>query len=253
MPRKSCLLFLCLFLAQISAHADDIKDVLLQKYKSHLLALRAPITPGTQKYDSSGKPMSAPPNGKWWLYGGISIEKLELSSDTLSFEGSMLGFTGQKPGPPTPIPFGKPIRVEIHLDQPCQSVDEAETVLKRVFFLEGDNTDRVKPQYLRADDSTSGGPVYKSASLGQGPRATFTPEPKFSEEAKKMKFQGVVFLHIVIDKTGSVTRIRLEKAIGHGLDENAMECVESWRFSPATKDGQPIAIGMTVEVAFNLY
>jgi protein TonB len=63
----------------------------------------------------------------------------------------------------------------------------------------------------------------------------------------------VVTLHIVIDKTGSVARIRLEKAIGHGLDEKAMECVENWRFDPATKDGQPIAMGMNIELSFNLY
>lgn len=254
MPRKSRLLFVCLFFIHIAARADDaadnIKDALTQKYKSHLLALRSPIISGTQKYDSSGKLLNGPPKSQWLLYGGISIEKLNLSSDTLSFAGPMLGFTGQKP--PTPIPFGKPIHVEIHLDQPCQSLDEAEAVMKRVFFLEGDNTDRVKPQYLRTDDSTLGGPVYKSGNIKSG-RATYIPEPKFSEEARKMKLQGVVFLHIVIDKTGSVTRIRLEKALGHGLDESAMEGVKSWRFNPAMRDGQPVAVGMNVEVAFNLY
>ena len=31
-----------------------------------------------------------------------------------------------------------------------------------------------------------------------------------------------------------------------------MECVESWRFDPAIKDGQPIAAEMNIESAFNL-
>jgi TonB family protein len=38
-----------------------------------------------------------------------------------------------------------------------------------------------------------------------------------------------------------------------GLDQNAMEGVERWRFSPATRNGQPVAVALNIEVAFNLY
>jgi len=38
-----------------------------------------------------------------------------------------------------------------------------------------------------------------------------------------------------------------------GLDQNAMEGVERWSFSPATRNGQPVAVEMNIEVAFNLY
>jgi protein TonB len=50
-----------------------------------------------------------------------------------------------------------------------------------------------------------------------------------------------------------VTRVRLDRALGDGLDENAMEGVKNWRFIPATRNGQPVAVAMNVEVAFNLY
>jgi TonB family protein len=253
MPRKSCLLFACIFLIHLSARADDIKDALSQKYKKQVLALRAPVSSGTQKFDSTGQSLNASPKGKWWLYGGIYIEKLNLSSDTLSLEGPMVSFNGEKLGRPTAIPFGKPVHVEIHLDQPVKSANEAEIIMNRVFFLEGDNTEKSKPEYRRADDSISGEQIYKVGDGVKPPRATYTPEPEFSEKARKAKFQGMVILNVVVDKTGRIARVGLERGLGYELDENAMKRIEDWRFDPAIKDGQPVAVAMKIEVSFHLY
>jgi TonB family protein len=97
-------------------------------------------------------------------------------------------------------------------------------------------------------------PIYH---IGDGgvvpPKATYTPEPEFSKEAQKAKFQGTVILSIVVDKAGNVSRIRLERALGMGLDENAMEEMKTWRFNPATRKGQPVALEMNIEISFNLY
>jgi TonB family protein len=253
MPRKSCLLVVCLFLAQLSAHADNIKDALSQKYKKQVLALRSPFTHGTQKFDSSGQPMEARPKGPWLLYGGIYIEKLNLSPDTLSLEGPRIAFSGEKNGKPVAISLSKTVHVEIHLDQPLKSTEEAEILLNRIFFLDDDNKDHAKPEYRRSDDSTAGEQIYKVSDSVRAPHATYTPEPVFSEAARKAKFQGTVILQIVVDKTGHVARIRLERALGYDLDDNAMEGVRVWRFDPATKDGQPVAVEMKIEVSFNLY
>jgi TonB family protein len=38
-----------------------------------------------------------------------------------------------------------------------------------------------------------------------------------------------------------------------GLDEKALEAVRTWRFEPARKDGQPVAVQINVEVIFRLY
>jgi Gram-negative bacterial TonB protein C-terminal len=32
--------------------------------------------------------------------------------------------------------------------------------------------------------------------------------------------------------------------LGMGLDENAVATVSTWRFAPATKDGQPVAVAV---------
>jgi TonB family protein len=59
-------------------------------------------------------------------------------------------------------------------------------------------------------------------------------------------------MHIVIDTSGNVTDIRIDRALGKGLDENAVDAVKKWKFSPATRDGQPVSVSMMTEISFNL-
>jgi len=94
------------------------------------------------------------------------------------------------------------------------------------------------------------------SSAGRGvtaPRAIYDPEPEYSEEARRVHFQGVVVLSIVIDQAGHARDIRVARSVGLGLDEKAIEAVKKWKFEPAVKDGHPVAVGVNVEVNFRLY
>jgi protein TonB len=85
------------------------------------------------------------------------------------------------------------------------------------------------------------------------PEAIYSPEPSFSEEARKAKFQGIVVLMVIVGKDGRPSDIRLRQSLGMGLDEMAMEAVRNWRFRPATLNGQPVAAQIAVQVDFHLY
>lgn len=106
--------------------------------------------------------------------------------------------------------------------------------------------------------SGHGGPGVGSGifHVGEGvsaPRAIYTPEPEFSEEARKAKYQGVVVLNIIVGTDGRVHNPRVVRALGMGLDEKAIEGVKTWKFDPSKKDGRAVAVEMNIEVAFNLY
>jgi len=62
-----------------------------------------------------------------------------------------------------------------------------------------------------------------------------------------------VTLSIVVDKAGNVARIRMDKVLGHGLDEHAMQAMKAWRFTPGSRNGEPVAVREPVSVGFNLY
>jgi len=97
-----------------------------------------------------------------------------------------------------------------------------------------------------------GGGLYKIGGGVSDPVPIFKPEPEYSEEARKAKFQGAVLLAIVIDETGHTRDIRVLRPLGLGLDEKAIEAVTKWRFRPSMKDGRPVAVMANVEVNFRL-
>jgi protein TonB len=85
------------------------------------------------------------------------------------------------------------------------------------------------------------------------PQAIYSPEPSFSDEARRAKFQGIVVLMVVVGKDGRPYNIRLRQSLGMGLDEKAIEAVRNWRFRPGTLNGQPVATQIAVQVDFHLY
>jgi periplasmic protein TonB len=99
-----------------------------------------------------------------------------------------------------------------------------------------------------------GGGVYQLGDIGVTPPvAKFTPEPDFSEEARKAKYQGTVTLAAVIGPDGRPRNLRVVRSLGMGLDEKALEKVKTWLFEPGKKNGQPVSVAMTLEVDFRLF
>ncbi|HZI56704.1 MAG TPA: energy transducer TonB [Verrucomicrobiae bacterium] len=265
MLRKALFLFPALFFFNLFiAHADAVKDALDQKYKKHVLAVRIPFTGGTEKFDSSGQPLKVPNKGQWVTYGGIYIEKINISKDTLRLEGPRVADSGQKKdGKPVFIKLEKSLKFELHLDQPLQSMDDAQAMLGHIFYLDPAEAEKhIKPE-IRRYESVAKGPIHhvgeamkdgvKASNGVKAPNPTYTPEPDFSEEARRAKFQGVVILSIIVDETGNVSQVKLERPLGRGLDDNAMQRVKTWRFDPARLNGEPVAVEMKIEVSFNLY
>src|SRR6476646_3025928 len=149
MIHRPLLLFLLIFSAlAATARADSLKDALNHRYKNQILALRSPFTARDQKFDSAGQPLNARPTGSWLLYGGIFVEKLNLSADTLRLQGHRAtSYFDKKSGKLILVTYDKARRIEIHLDRPLNSLDDAQAVLNQVFFLEGDATEHIKPEF----------------------------------------------------------------------------------------------------------
>ena len=57
----------------------------------------------------------------------------------------------------------------------------------------------------------------------------------------------------MVDKKGDVADAKVVKGLGYGLDENAIAAVKEWKYKPAEKDGEPIAVKMEVTVDFFLH
>jgi len=85
------------------------------------------------------------------------------------------------------------------------------------------------------------------------PKCQSCPDPKYSQEARKKKYEGVVILFVTVTAEGRVTNVQVVKSLGMGLDEKAIEAVRKWRFKPALKDGKPVDVQLPIEITFRRY
>ena len=98
-----------------------------------------------------------------------------------------------------------------------------------------------------------GGGAYRVGGGVTAPRIIYAPDPEFSEEARKAKYQGTVVLWVVVGPDGRTHEIRVQRSLGMGLDQKAIEAIRQWRFEPGRKDTIAVEVQVNVEVNFRLY
>jgi TonB family protein len=84
------------------------------------------------------------------------------------------------------------------------------------------------------------------------PKLLSKVEPSYTEEARLAKYQGTVVVATDIGTDGTAQSMRVVRGLGLGLDEEALKAISQWKFQPAAKDGQPVAVQATIEVNFRL-
>jgi len=95
--------------------------------------------------------------------------------------------------------------------------------------------------------------VYRVGGGVTAPRAIYAPSPEYTDKARKAKINGTVVLSLIVTPEGEARDVRVTKSLTVDLDIKAVEAVRKWKFKPATKDGQPVAVQISAEATFRLY
>ncbi len=89
--------------------------------------------------------------------------------------------------------------------------------------------------------------------LGPGIAAPFVvakAKPEYTAEALLTKLEGGVLVSVVVDAAGKPRDIHVDRPLGLGLDESAVENVRHWQFKPGTRDGTSVAVRVNEEIFF---
>ena len=79
------------------------------------------------------------------------------------------------------------------------------------------------------------------------------PKPPYPPVSRSKGEQGTVLLKICVSATGSVDSVDIAKSSGFvRLDRSANDTVMRWRFHPARKGGQPMAMCYQLPIRFSL-
>lgn len=96
-------------------------------------------------------------------------------------------------------------------------------------------------------------PVSLRAADGMEPPVPVrTIAPKFPDEMRRAGNSGLVTVSCLIDEKGNVTDPKIVKASNDAFSEPALEALKKWKFKPAKKDGEPVAIRVNIPVQFNV-
>lgn len=99
----------------------------------------------------------------------------------------------------------------------------------------------------------TGGGVFSVGGAVSAPTCYYKPEPPYSEQARKAKYQGVVVLSVIVDPQGNLHDVHVVKPLGLGLDESAEKTVKTWKCKPALRNGSPVSVRVMIEVTFRLF
>jgi TonB family protein len=80
----------------------------------------------------------------------------------------------------------------------------------------------------------------------------FKPRPAYSEEARRLKIEGEVLVEVLFAASGEVKVVGVEKGLGHGLDEAAVQAAANIRFKPAKRGGVAVDSTAVARITFQL-
>jgi TonB family protein len=87
---------------------------------------------------------------------------------------------------------------------------------------------------------------------GQNRQATQIGSTTNTADQSKAKHQGTVVLEVVVETGGSIGQVKVLRSLSGYFDNEAIENIKKWKFSPATKDGLPVPVVIDIEVNFRL-
>ena len=96
-------------------------------------------------------------------------------------------------------------------------------------------------------------PVHKVGEQGvKAPVLIKEVKPGYTKDAMERGVQGTVEVDAVILTDGTVGEVTVKRSLDPDLDEEAVKATKQWRFKPGTKDGDPVAVQVSIELTFAL-
>jgi TonB family protein len=244
----------------------QVEQSIENAYKGKTLSLRNFYTGPTLEFDSNGGALKGSKVGPWTLYSHILVNGMKLKSQSLEIDAKRLYLHYLAEEKKFQAFRDGDVRIHIHLDREPSRTQDLEPTLARVFLNSGEDFSELVPPYWKEFCSHMNDPDWSEKQMEKmraqnsrrengavPPVPIRKPEPPYSKEARAARINGTLTLTIVVDKQGDVSDVMLIRPLGMGLDEKAVETVESWRFEPARLNGQATAVKLVVEVRFRLY
>jgi TonB family protein len=258
------------------------------EYADKVLTLRHFYTGDHLRFFADGRLRGDAPVGLWTLDGQVEIRDVRMQGRMLEISGRRkdLVFDPNNLSNHSPKPLDllatldnysgkerevlekylqqREVNIEIEMPSKKASKEDIASAIHTVFLVPADSMMDAVPDFWHAYFADVEGKKYEPpSSLGtvyrvephviSSPRKVNAPAPEYSDEARRAHLEGSVTLWLVVDAAGAPQDVQIQRPLGLGLDEKAVERIRTWTFEPGKKDGQPVPVKINIEVSFRLY
>lgn len=247
----------------------------VEDLKGKIVLIRGFSSGPVLRYDSSGTILEAGSPESWTL-AAVRLDAVSRHGDVLEMRGSRMALHFSGGGLETverKLPQGrnkfKPDNVTIIVNLPRPDDAAAVELAQRIFLTDAKQLNDLVPECWRVvvarlndlnpanvdkpSPKIAPEAVFKVGGGVSAPQPVSIPNPPYVEAARIAQIQGTTVLWVILGHDGSVQDVRIARAIGFGLDDNAVATVKQWQFKPAIKDGQPVSVQISIEVNFRLH
>lgn len=263
-----------LFFSAVSAFGDTAKEALEKEYKGRIVQFRQPVCGPEVYFDAAGNISGKAELDSWTICGRLRVEEITEGHGQIVLTGQRLffvysprlqsmvdidSFYGRSLSKETRDEINDRRKVIVFVRAEIVEPEQALKAIQRIIAKE-DEFDSLLPETwndafsdTRRIDPPLKQTIYKVGNGVKAPKLLYNGDPEYTDIARRVKFQGVVLLTVIVGESGSADVIRIHHPLGLGLDEAAVAAVRRWKFQPAEKDGNPVAVQVSIEVSFRLY
>lgn len=276
---------ICILLTS-NAWSESSEQHLKQQLKGKTVLIRGFFQDDRLEYTAQGEVMGSPQPGSWTV-AKIEVHTISAHPDRLEIRGPRVNtladpyehrFTNT-------VSHDGGIKVTIHASPSSLDQHQLDSLIQKIFVIDSKPSIAVFPAYWReflsgnitktkdehgktifrrhgetdlgADrpvyTDSSGEPVFRVSKNIEAPKIVNHVSPEFTQCAREEKFTGTTLLSLEVDKTGIIHDIQIAQPIGCGLDDEAVRAVQQWRFAPARRNGEPVAVLVEAEVSYRVY
>lgn len=273
MPVKSPISFATAALAfllatgvAVQARAQDraaVEKGLEQAYEKKIVTLRGFYGGPRLVYGPDGGLIRGGDPGPWTVDGEVQITQIRLRRDRIDLTGDRIFLVYNREQKSFQNLRGGAVKITLNLPAVPVTSNSVAQALHKAFLGTDDRLEDAVPAYwkpfLKGESEVLARGVRRSTdNPGKNQEQTSPPvpvsdpNPPYTPEARRAKYSGDVSLVVTVDALGKVTSVVIATPAGLGLDDQAVQTVQTWQFRPALRNGEPVRVRASVEVRFRL-
>lgn len=119
----------------------------------------------------------------------------------------------------------------------------------RLVVKQGNTVDG-RPDSLTATAADMRGGLAALSTVERAPEPLHRVKPAYSEALAKARAHGVVSAYLLVDADGTVRDVKITEDIGYDSQEVAAAAFRRFRFRPALRGGEPVAVWILHRIRF---